>query len=51
MKEFADDNSNFDETGRKFSKRLKTLGNGEIARYEHFLLFPQCFQKASTADT
>ena len=19
---------------------------GEIARYEHFLLFPQCFQKA-----
>ena len=24
----------------------KTLGNGEIARYEQFLLFPQCFQKA-----
>ena len=23
-----------------------TVGNGEIARYEQFLLFPQCFQKA-----
>ena len=24
----------------------KTLGKGEIARYEQFLLFPQCFHKA-----
>ena len=23
-----------------------TAGKGEIARYEQFLLFPQCFQKA-----
>ena len=22
------------------------MGNGEIARYEQFLLFPQCFQRA-----
>ena len=22
------------------------MGKGEIARYEHFLFFPQCFQKA-----
>ena len=22
------------------------MGKGEIARYEQFLLFPQCFQKA-----
>ena len=22
------------------------MRKGEIARYEHFLLFPQCFQKA-----
>ena len=22
-----------------------TVGKGEIARYEQFLLFPQCFQK------
>ena len=23
-----------------------TVGKGEIARYEQFLLFPQCFQQA-----
>ena len=23
-----------------------TVGKGEIARYEQFLFFPQCFQKA-----
>ena len=27
------------------------MGKGEIARYERFLLFPQCFQKTSNADT
>ena len=27
-----------------------TVGKGEIARYEQFLLFPQCFQKTCTAD-
>ena len=27
-----------------------TVGKGEIARYEQFLLFPQCFQKACTAE-
>ena len=26
------------------------MGKGEIARYEHFLLFPQCFQKVSVVD-
>ena len=32
--------------GGKFSKRVEnTAGKGEIARYEQFLLFPQCFQK------
>ena len=31
----------------KLSKRLEnTVGKGEIARYEQFLLVPQCFQKA-----
>ena len=35
-----------------FFKRVeKTVGKGEIARYEQFLLFPQCFQKTCTADT
>ena len=28
-----------------------TVGKGEIARNMKFLLFPQCFQKTSTADT
>ena len=52
MKNFTDDNFQFDENGRKFSKRLQnTVGKGEIVRYKQFLLFPQCFQKACTADT
>ena len=47
MKEFADDNFKFDKNERKLSKRVEnTVGKGEIARYEQFLLFPQCFQKA-----
>ena len=36
----------------KFSKGVEnTAGKGEIACYEQFLLFPQCFQKTCTADT
>ena len=47
MKEFADDNFIIDKNGRKLSKRVEnTVGKGEITRYEQFLLFPQCFQKA-----
>ena len=45
--DFADNNFKFDENGRKLSKRVEnTVGQGEIARYEQFLLVPQCFQKA-----
>ena len=52
LKVFADDNFKFDENGRKFSKQIEnTEGKEEIARYEQFLLFPQCFQKTCTADT
>ena len=41
---FADDNFRFDENGRKYFKRLEnTMGKGEIARFEQFLIFPQCF--------
>ena len=41
LKELADDNSKFDENGRKLSKRVEnTVWKGEIARYEQFLLFP-----------
>ena len=51
-KEFADDNFKFNENGRKFSKRVEnTVGKGEIACYEHFHLFPQCFEKTCTDDT
>ena len=47
LKEFADDNFKFDKNGRKLSKRVEnTVGKGEIALYEQFFLFPQCFQKA-----
>ena len=47
MKEFADDNFKFEENDRKLSKQVEnTVGKGEIACYEQFLLFPQCFQKA-----
>ena len=46
LKEFADDNSRFDEYGGKFPKRVEnTVGKGETACYKQFLLFPQCFQK------
>ena len=47
LKQIADDNLEFDVNRRKFSKlRQNTVGKGQIARYEQFLLFPQCFQKA-----
>ena len=52
LKEFADDNFKFDENGRKFSNWVEnTVGKGEIARYEQFLLFPQCFQETCNEDT
>ena len=43
----ADNNFEFDVNSRKFSKLVEnTVGKGEIARYEQFLLLPLCFQKA-----
>ena len=51
-KEFADENFKFFENDRKFSEQVeKTVGKGEIARYEQFLLFPKCFHKTCNADT
>ena len=42
MKELADDNFKFDENGRNFFKQVEnTVGKGEIAHYEPFLLFPK----------
>ena len=47
LKEFADDNFKFDDNGSKLSKRVENTGEKAVsARYEQFLLFPQCFQKA-----
>ena len=52
LKESADDNFKFYESGRMFYKRVEnTVGKGEIACYEQFLLYPQCFQKTYIADT
>ena len=59
LKEFAGNNFKFDKDDVKFSKKKKKKGGGgrkhrgkgEIARYEHFLLFPQYFQKTCTANT
>ena len=36
--------------GIQLSNRVEnTVGKGEIAHYEQFLPFPQCFQKMSLA--
>ena len=41
LQEFAADNLRYDENDRKFSKWVeRTVGKGEIAHYEQFLLFP-----------
>ena len=46
MKEFADDNFKFDKDGVEFPTWVEnTVWKGEIARYEQFLLFTQCFQR------
>ena len=51
LKGFADDNFKFVESCGKVSERIENIvGKGEIARYEQLLLFPQCFQKTSTAN-
>ena len=47
FKQSAGDNFKFDKNSRKFPKRVEnTVGKGEIAQYEQFLLYPLCFQKA-----
>ena len=41
FKVFADDNIEIDENSRRLSRSVEnTVGKGEIARYEQFLLFP-----------
>ena len=48
MKAFADSKINVTEKMNFFPGRVENIvGKGEKAGYKHFLLFPQCFQKAS----
>ena len=51
MKAFADDHFKFDGNDRKFLKWVENPAEeGEIARYEQFLLFPWHFKETRTAD-
>ena len=51
LKDFADNNNKFDKNSKKLAKCVENTGRkGEIARYEQFLLFRQCFQKTCPAD-
>ena len=46
LTEFADENFKFDENGTKFSEWLEnTVGKGEIARHEQFVLFSTVFSR------
>ena len=48
LKAFADDKINVTEILKFVLGRVENnAGKGENAGYQHFLLFPQCFQKAS----
>ena len=48
VKAFADDKFKVAETRISVFDRVENIvGKGENAGYQHFLLFPQCFQKAS----
>ena len=48
LKAVADDKSNVAAKLKFVLGRVENIvGKGENAGYQHFLLFPQCFQKAS----
>ena len=47
LKTFADNNLNVNRKLKfAFGRVENIVGKGENAGYQHFLLFPQCFQKA-----
>ena len=47
LKAFADDKLNVTENTKVVFHRIENIaGKEENAGYQHFLLFPQCFQKA-----
>ena len=46
LKAFADDKVNIAEIIISLSNRVENIvGKGENAGFQHFLIFPQCFQK------
>ena len=50
LKAFAEDKIKVTEKLKFVLGRVEnTVGKGENAGYQHFLLFPQCFQKASVS--
>ena len=50
LKVFADDKINLTENFKFGLGRVEnSVGKGENAGYQHFLLFPQCFQKPSVS--
>ena len=49
LEAFADDKINVSEKLKYVLGRIENIvGKGENAGYQHFLLFPQCFQKTSS---
>ena len=47
LEAFADDKINVNEKFKFGLGMVENVGKGENAGYQHFLLFPQCFQKRS----
>ena len=48
LKAFADEKINVNKKLKFYLGRVENIvGKGENAGHQHFLLFPQCFQKAS----
>jgi len=52
LEEFTDDNSKVDPFRFRSTFQAENIvGKGEIARFEQFLLFPQCFPTPMSMDT
>ena len=48
LRAFADDNFSVAQIAKFFFNRVENIvEKGENAGFQHFLLFPQCFQEAS----
>ena len=47
LKPFADNKMNLNENLKLVLGKVENVGNEENAVNQHFLLFPQCFQKPS----